>query len=264
VSAEVTSSGKPKRKWQTYLRAFGRAHGRASAQLETSQPLLQHLNELRQRIFRAFTAVLVTTALSFAFSGQLIDYLATPIGGREALVSIEITENIAIFMKVSLLGGFVLGMPFIIYQFLRFVMPGLKRRERLYLLLGVPAATLLFASGVAFTWFVMLPVAVPFLASFLDITTQVRPANYFDFITRLMFWIGICFEMPLVVMILARLKFVTARQLASGWRHAIVVIAIIAALITPTVDPVNMGLVMAPLMILYLVSVLLAAVAGRG
>jgi sec-independent protein translocase protein TatC len=128
----------------------------------------------------------------------------------------------------------------------------------------VPFATLLFASGVAFTWFVMLPTAVPFLAGFLGITTQVRPANYFDFITRIMFWIGVCFEMPLIVMFLAKLKFVSARQLASGWRYALVGMAILAAAVTPTVDPVNMGLVMAPLMILYLISILLAAIVRRG
>jgi len=123
---------------------------------------------------------------------------------------------------------------------------------------------LLFLGGVAFTWFVMLPTAIPFLSNFLGITTQIRPANYFDFITRLMFWIGICFEMPLIVMFLAKLGFVSAKQLAGGWRYAIVGMAILAAAVTPTVDPVNMGLVMAPLMALYLVSILLAAIVRRG
>ena len=167
-------------------------------------------------------------------------------------------------MKVSILGGFVLGMPFVVYQIIRFVMPGLNRRERVWLIIMVPFATILFAGGVAFTWFVMLPTAVPFLTNFMGITTQVRPANYFDFITRLMFWIGICFEMPLVIMFMARLKFVTAKQLASGWRYAIVIIAIVASAVTPTVDPVNMGLVMAPLMGLYVISIILAAIVGRG
>ena len=126
-------------------------------------------------------------------------------------------------------------------------------------MLVVPLAGVLFATGVAFTWFVMLPSAVPFLTSFLGITTHVRPENYFDFVTRLMFWIGLCFELPLVLMFLAKLKIVTTRQLASGWRYAVVAIAIVAAAVTPTVDPVNMGLVMAPLMALYLLSLLLTA-----
>jgi len=264
VSVEATVSEKRKRSWRDYLHAFGRAHRKASVQLETSKPLLQHLDELRRRLFKAFAAVVVTTAISFAFAGPIIDFLAAPLGGREALVSIEITENITIFMKVSILGGITLGMPFVVYQILRFILPGLKKNEKTWLLVIVPLATLLFASGVAFTWFVMLPSAVPFLTSFLAITTQVRPANYFDFITRLMFWIGICFEMPLVVMVLAKLKFVSARQLASGWRYAVVGMAILAAAVTPTVDPVNMGLVMAPLAGLYIISIVLAAIAGRG
>jgi sec-independent protein translocase protein TatC len=264
VNTEVTAPEKRKRGWRNIFRAFGRAHRKASVQLESSAPLLQHLDELRRRLFKAFFALMVTTAISFSFSKQMVEYLATPIGGIGKLVSIELTENIAIFMKVSLLGGFILGMPFILYQILAFIMPGLKRNERIWLIILVPFATLLFAGGAAFTWFVMLPTAIPFLSNFMGITTQVRPENYFEFITRLMFWIGICFEMPLVVMFLAKLKIVTAKQLAGGWRYAIVVMAIVAAAVTPTVDPVNMGLVMAPLMGLYLISILLAALVGRG
>jgi sec-independent protein translocase protein TatC len=250
--------------WQDYFGALGRAHHTASAQLETSMPLLRHLDELRQRIFKAFLGVILTTAVSFVFAQQLINLLAAPIGGSQALVSIEVTENIAIYMRVALLSGLILGMPVIIYQAMSFILPGLKGQERKWLLLGVPAASLLFASGVAFAWFVMLPAAVPFLTHFIGITTHVRPSNYFDFITTVMFWIGVSFEMPLIVALLAKLKFVTARQLLSGWRYAFVGIAFVAALITPTVDPVNMGLVMAPLCALYLVSILLAALVGRG
>lgn len=257
-------SEKRKRSWRDVFGAFGRAHRKASVQMESSAPLLEHLNELRIRVFKAFFALIVMTGISFAFSQPLIEYLATPMGGIEKLVSIELTENIAIFMKVSLLGGFVLGMPVLVYQLLAFVLPGLKRNERIWLLLMVPFATLLFASGVLFTWFVMLPSAIPFLTNFMGITTQVRPENYFDFITRLMFWIGICFELPLIIMFLAKLKIVSAKQLLSGWRYAVVAMAVVAAAVTPTVDPVNMGLVMAPLMGLYAISIVLAAMVRRG
>ena len=264
MSADVTVAKKNKRSWRDVLRAFGRAHRKASVQFEDSAPLLKHLEELRSRIFKAFFALIITSGISFTFSQQIIEYLAGPIGGIGKLVSIELTENISSFMKVSLLGGFVLAMPVIVYQIMAFVLPGLKRNERTWLLVMVPFATLLFAGGVAFTWLVMLPTAIPFLTSFMGITTQVRPDNYFDFITRMMFWIGICFEMPLVVMFLAKLKFVTAKQLASGWRYAIVAIAVVAAVVTPTVDPISMGLVMAPLLVLYVISIILAAIVGRG
>jgi sec-independent protein translocase protein TatC len=154
-------------------------------------------------------------------------------------------------------------MPVVIYQLIAFMLPGLKSRERTWLLAGVPLASLLFAAGVAFTWFVLIPAAIPFLVNFLGITTQVRPTNYFGFITQLMFWIGIFFEMPLVVFLLAKLKFITSRQLLQGWRYALVVMAVVAGGVTPTVDPVNMGLVMLPLAVLYVVSIALAAMAGR-
>ncbi len=200
---------------------------------------------------------------SFAFARQLIEFLTQPLGGSQALVSIEVTENIAIYMRVALLSGVILAMPVIVYQVLSFVLPGLQGREKRWLLLGVPVASLLFFGGVTFAWFVLLPTAVPFLVNFLDITTQVRPLNYFDFITRIMFWLGLSFEMPLIAMILAKFGLVTARKLISGWRYAVVAIAVAAAAVTPTVDPVNMGLVMLPLAGLYLVSILLAAIAGR-
>jgi sec-independent protein translocase protein TatC len=264
VGTEPGVPQKQKHSWSTYLGALGRAHRKASPQLGSSMPLLQHLDELRRRLFRALLILTVTTAASFIFAQQIINYLATPIGGTKKLVSIEITENIGAFMKVSLLCGFIFAMPFIVYELMAFVMPGLKRNERLWLILIVPFAGILFASGVAFTWFVMLPSAIPFLTGFMNITTQVRPENYFDFITQLMFWIGICFELPLVVMFMAKLKFITAKQLAKGWRYAIVGMSIVAAAVTPTVDPINMGLVMAPLMGLYLISILLAWIVARG
>jgi sec-independent protein translocase protein TatC len=124
IDPKTLTEKKPRRNWNGYLGAFGRAHQKASAQLETSIPLLQHLDELRRRLFKAFGALMATTAVSFIFAQQIIDYLAAPVGGTEKLVSIEITENIATFMKVSLLGGFILGMPFIIYQIMAFILPG--------------------------------------------------------------------------------------------------------------------------------------------
>jgi sec-independent protein translocase protein TatC len=109
----------------------------------------------------------------------------------------------------------------------------------------------------------MLPTALPFLISFMGITTTPRLINYFNFVTNLLFWVGICFEAPLVVFILAKLGLVTAGGLLKHWRIAIVVIAIVAAVVTPTADPVNMGLLMLPLTVLYLLSVLFAMIARR-
>lgn len=220
-----------------------------------------HIGELRARLLRAVLALVVTTMISFAFTESIIRFLALPIGGLENLLAIEVTENVGVFMRVSLLSGFVFSLPFIVYQILAFVMPGLKKSERKWLYLAIPIASLLFILGVAFANFVMLPTAIPFLVNFLGTPTSPRLSNYINFVTNLMFWIGLSFQAPLVVFILAKLKLVTPKALLKQWRIAIVVISIMAAVISPTVDPVNMGLVMLPLVFLYLLSVLFAVFA---
>jgi len=223
----------------------------------------EHVNELRQRLLKAVLALGLTTAASFFLAEQLLELLAGPIGGLQNLQSIEVTENVSVFMRVSLLSGFVLAFPVIAYQLLAFLMPGLEPNERRYVLWFVPAATLLFACGVAFAYFVMLPVTIPFLLTFLGIPTEVRPASYIHFVTGLLFWMGMVFETPLVVFGLAKFRIVSAAALLKHWRIAVVISAILAAVITPTVDPVNMALIMVPLMVLYLLSVLFARFAAR-
>ena len=109
----------------------------------------------------------------------------------------------------------------------------------------------------------MLPAALPFLLSFMGITTTPRPGNYFSFVLNLLFWVGVAFELPLVVLLLSRLGVVTSKQLAKQWRIAIVVIALLSAVITPTPDPVNMGLMMLPLFILYILSIGFASVGQK-
>jgi len=155
----------------------------------------------------------------------------------------------------------VLAMPVLVYQLWRFIAPGLVPRERRYVYYVVPGATLLFLAGVAFAYFAMLPVAVPFLQSFLGIPNTPRPANYFSFVTWVMLSIGLSFETPIFIFFLAKMGLVTPRTLARNWRYAVVVIAILAAVVTPTVDPVNMAIVMVPLLILYGLSILLAYLA---
>ncbi len=231
--------------------------------LGTEMTLLEHLGELRSRLVKASLALLLTTAISFIFADRLVEILTIPIGGRQALEAIDVTENIGVFMRVSLISGMVLAMPVIVYQLIRFIVPGLTREERRYLWFVVPSASILFLLGVSFAYFVMLPVAVPFLIGFLNIPTRPRPSTYFGFVSRLMFWIGVSFETPLILAFLARLGIITPEFLRQNRKYAIVVIALIAAAITPTVDPVNMLLVMAPLMVLYELGVFLSRLSYR-
>lgn len=231
---------------------------------ETPQmTLLGHINELRKRLLVCVIALVITTLVSFAFSQKIAGFLAEPIGGLQAMASIDITENMSAFMKISLLSGVIMALPIILYQVLAFIMPGLNVNERAWIWIAVPSATIFFIAGVAFAYFVMLPAALPFLINFMGITTSPRPKTYFGFVGNLMFWVGVIFEMPLLMYILARLKIVSAKSLVKQWRIALVVSAVVAALITPTADPVNMGLMMLPLFVLYLISILFAVFARR-
>lgn len=245
-----------------YWRALGRLR-RPAAKPATPEAMsvLQHLEELRLRFTKAGLALAVATGVGLYYSEALLDILTAPLGGRGALASIEITENVSVFMRVALLAGLVLGLPLVLHQVVAYVAPGLTRRERRWLYALIPAATVFFAAGVAFAWWVMLPVAMPFLVNFLGIPTHPRPLNYITFVTSLLFWVGVSFEMPLVIFFLAKLKWITARQLIQGWRYAFLGIATLAALVTPTVDVVNMVLVMLPLLVLYGLSILLAWIA---
>ena len=234
------------------------------AQQDSKMPFWDHVEELRRRLLIALIALAVTTAGSFLFAERIIGLLAEPAGSLDALQSIEVTENVAVFMRVSLLSGVAIAMPVILYELLAFIMPGLKINEKKWVMLTVFFGTVLFLAGAAFSYFVMLPASLTFLLQFLGVETKPRLSSYIDFITSLIFWLGIGFQFPILVFTLAKLRIVSVESLAKGWRYAIVLIAILAAMITPTVDPVNMALLMAPLLILYLLSILFAFFAARG
>lgn len=225
--------------------------------------ILSHINELRKRLLVAVIALAVTTLASFAFSQTLAALLAKPIGGLAAMASIEVTENVTAFMKISLLSGVVLSMPIIVFEILAFVLPGLKSNERKWIWFVIPVATLFFAGGVAFAYLVMLPAALPFLLEFMGITTVPRPNDYFSFVINLLFWVGVCFEMPLLMLVLSRLGVLKPKSLMKQWRIALIASAVLSALITPTPDPVNMGLMMIPLVGLYFIGILFAAIGQR-
>ena len=239
------------------------AFGSQQSLLDTLGGLGEHVDALRKALFRSVIALAVTTALSFFFAQKLMDALAVPLGGTTQLQVIEPTEAVGVFMRVSLLSGVAFAMPWIVLELFLFVAPGLMPRSRLLMLGAIPAATALFLLGMGFTYFVMLPTAIPFLRDFLGFRAAWRPSAYFGLVTSLMFWVGLAFQMPLLVYALAAVGLLRARQLAQQWRLAIVVIAVIAAAVTPTVDPVNMALVMLPMILLYGFSIVGAAVAER-
>jgi len=230
---------------------------------DEKKSLLEHIEELRQTLLNSLIGLVLGVVVAAFFVKPILAFLSQPIGGLEKLHAIEVTESVGVYMRVALLAGFLLALPWVFYQLFVFIGKGLKKNERKSILIAVPFATLMFAGGVVFAFFIMLPASLDFLMSILGIQTMIRIKSYFSFVTNLLFWIGISFEMPLIVYILARVGLIKAKVMLKGWRVAIVVIAVLAAIITPTSDPVNMAIFMIPLFVLYLLSIGLAAIAEK-
>lgn len=227
--------------------------------------ILYHLNALRIHLFRAIGFLAIAVVFSFTFINPILEFVSTPLeGGLESLTAIDVTEPLGTVMRVALLAGIAISFPYIAFEIYLFIAPGISRRSRIVGLIGIPIATLFFLGGMAFAFYVMIPTALPFLLGFMGINTIPRPSSYISFVTGLMFWIGLAFEFPLVIYVLASMGILQPKVLKDQWRLAIVVIAIIAAMITPTIDPVSMSLVMGPLVLLYFLSIGLAYMAKRG
>ena len=195
----------------------------------------------------------------------LWEHLIAPLGGQIPQ-TIKPTESFIVYFRIALLGGVTLSMPVIVYQIIRFILPGLLPHEKKYLYFLLPGVFICFAGGVAFAALVMLPAAVNFMQSFLSTIVENRWTldNYISFVTRALFWMGIVFQTPLLMFFLAKLGLVTPKQLSKYRKWAILALAIIAAVVTPTPDPVNMTIVMVPLYVLYEVGIVLSRVATIG
>ncbi|HLE92453.1 MAG TPA: twin-arginine translocase subunit TatC [Anaerolineales bacterium] len=237
-----------------------------ATEAETRQSLWDHVEALRAHLLRSIVWLALGVVISSIFTRDLVVILAAPLEDTSLLGAIEVTESISVFMRIALMGGLVLAIPLIAFEFWLFAAPGLRSREKKTGLIGIPLATLLFAGGVAFTYYIV-PAAINAMQAFnkfMGFTTNWRPSSYYGFVTGLMFWLGVAFEFPLVVYILTAMGFIKPKILAEQWRLAIVVISIFAAAITPTIDPVNMGLVMLPMSLLYFVSIGLSYIAYAG
>lgn len=230
---------------------------------ESRMGLLEHLGELRTRLIWVVGALLIGTLVSFVFVERLLAIITEPVG--KSLIAIGPTDTIAIFFRVGFVSGAVIAMPVIVYQIVAFIAPGLYPHEKRTLFMILPGIMALFLIGAWFAFTIMLPVATGFLQSFLGsvIEQEWTIDRYVGFVTRIVFWIGVFFETPLVIAFLARIGLVTGPKLLSYWRQSIVGTSVVAAIITPTVDPVNMMIVMLPLIVLYFIGVGLAYILYR-
>ena len=247
-----------------FLEEPGDAPMAESLQLAFEEPesFLEHVGALRKHLMRSLAVLLVFVVICFAFLPELLEFISQPIGGLEKLTAVDVTEPIGVGMRIVLLTAFSAALPYIMFEVFLFVAPALSRRARLIGLLSIPLVVIFFFGGMAFAFKLILPTGLPVLIYFLDIETQIRPSSYIRFVTGLMFWFGAVFEFPLLAYILTVMRILTANMLIRNWRIAVVVIAILAAVITPTIDPINMMLVMVPLVLLYGLSILLSILAG--
>ena len=231
---------------------------------ETKLSLLGHFQELRKRLIRSVIAVAVAAAISFVFWKWILYILILPAGDIN-LIFTELTEMIGTIMRVCLASGLVLATPYVTIQAILFIRPALTKKEERYVYIILPWIALMFAGGVVFGYFILIPPAIGFLYTYGgDIATpMIKIGNYISIITRLLIAIGLVFELPVVTTFLARMGILSPQWLAGKRKIFIIVAFILAAIITPTFDPINQSLVAIPLIILFEMSIWLAKLVYR-
>jgi sec-independent protein translocase protein TatC len=221
--------------------------------------ILAHLRELKKRLFYSAIAVIITSAASFIFADRIFEIIKAPAGNIQ-FIFIEVAEGMSAYMQVCMISGLIIAMPFLIYQFLMFILPALKDNEKKLLTISLAWVVIMFAGGVAFGYFVLIPPAMKFLfqAGEWVATPQIRIGAYVIFVAKLLLVIGLVFELPVITTFLTRIGVIKPSWLASKRRPAVLVAFILAAIITPTMDPVNQAIVAVPLIALYEISIWLS------
>lgn len=238
---------------------------------KAKQTIWGHIELLRKHLLRALIALILASIMGWFLAEPVINLLADPmktiaqsgdtIPGTVNLQTIDLTEAIGVYLKIAVMLGLGISIPYIVFEVWYFAAYGLHPSQRQKTLLAIPLATLLFYIGVYFTYRWMLPPAVEFLSHFGNFTSFPSAERYYSLLIRLLIWIGLFFEFPLVVYLLTSIGVIKPGQLAKQWRVALVAIAVIAAMVTPTTDMGSMALVMAPMTVLYLIGIVLSYVA---
>ncbi|MXX92165.1 MAG: twin-arginine translocase subunit TatC [Chloroflexi bacterium] len=234
--------------------------------------LMSHFAELKKRLYISVAAILIATIVAFAFYRPIQDFVQRPaIDALESvrpddparLVQLDITEGWTVTAKVSVLVGFAAAFPVVLYQIVMFVRPGLKGSERRTLYLLLPGGTLLFVAGAAFAYYVAIPPAIHFLLQFGGEIALVTPrlSSYVTLVSTLMIWLGLIFEIPIAMFLLAKLGILRPQSLSKQRRWVILFAFVLAAVVTPTVDPVTQSLVAGPIIVLFELGLLLTRLA---
>jgi sec-independent protein translocase protein TatC len=230
---------------------------------ETKMPLFQHLEELRSRLLICCLAIGIGFIASYFFSNKIFEMLmkpwikAMPPGHPATLIYTAPHEAFFVYMKVSFISGSLLAAPVILWQIWKFVAPGLYENEKKYMLPVIFSSSFCFVAGVLFGYFVVIPVAFKFFASFASdyITPMLRTTEYLSFANKMLLCFGIAFQLPVFAFFLAKMGILGADFLKRKRKWAIVLIFIAAAVLTPSPDVVSQLLMAAPLLVLYEASV---------
>ncbi len=229
---------------------------------------LEHLEDLRKRLFRAIIGLFVAVIPCWVFSAEIYRFLARPVTQflpeGQKLVFTSLTAPFTLYMKVAFLSAGIATSPWIFYQLWKFVAPGLYQKEKKYVIPFVLGTTIFFLGGAAFGYYIAFPFACRFFLNLgSDFAPMITVDTFFNLTIKLLLGIGLVFEMPTLVFFLARMGVVTASWMVKKLKYAILVIFVIAALITPTPDMVNQLILAVPMLALYLISILIALVFGR-
>lgn len=227
--------------------------------------LVEHLDELRNRIVVCLVVLGVALALCFWQNHVLLEIASGPLpDDHKELLTFGVTEPFTTTVTVATYGALILSLPILLYQLYAYILPAFSDRERRVVLPILLAAPLLFLAGIAFAYFVVMPAAVKFLLTFNDgqFNIQVRARDYYSFFSMTMLAGGVVFQMPLAILAVTRLGIVSVAQLSANRRYAYLGIALLAAAL-PGVDPISMLIEMVPLLALYELSILLARAFGR-
>jgi sec-independent protein translocase protein TatC len=224
-------------------------------------PLLDHLEELRQRLIRAMASILIFSIIAYIFSDRLVDLVVKPVG---VVYFREPTGAFMVRIKISLFLGILASVPVLLYHFWKFVVPGLYEHEAKYLTPIIVFGTLFFFGGAAFCFFLVVPIAMEFLKEFgtENMKAWIDIKEYFSFVMWLCLAFGAVFELPILSFFLGKIGIITSKMLSKGRRYAIIGILVLATVITPP-DVFSQVMLGVPLYILYEVSIVVVRLTGR-
>ena len=213
-----------------------------------------HLEELRGCILRSLAVAMVFALLAFGFKDELFTIVLGPKDPSVQLINTELTSQFMIHMMVSFYAGIIMAAPYIIYELYKFISPGLYQQEKRYAVRIVTSGYVMFMAGLVFSYFVVFPFTFRFLGNYQvsdDVKNMISLTSYIDTFVILSLMLGVVFELPVISWFLGKLGLLNRELMHSYRRHAIVLILIVAAFITPTSDAFTLMIVSLPIYILY-------------